>query len=94
MFFPRPHQLLDPNTPDLTSYDSIEEWLTSIKMERYIDHFLQSGYNSMDQVAHITPKDLVNLGVTLIGHQKKIMNSVQTLRAQLFGAQMSDGFMV
>ena len=63
-------------------------------MERYIDHFLQSGYSSMDQVAHITLKDLVNLGVTLVGHQKKIMNSVQTLRAQIYGAQMSEGFLV
>lgn len=63
-------------------------------MERYIDHFLQSGYTSMEQIAHITLKDLVNLGVTLVGHQKKIMNSIQTLRAQIFGVQVSEGFLV
>ena len=80
--------------PDLTNYDSIEEWLTSIKMERYIDHFLQAGFTTMDQVATLTLKDLVELGVTLVGHQKKIMNSVQTLRAQMSGAQVSEGFLV
>lgn len=80
--------------PDLTNYDSIEEWLTSIKMERYTEHFLQAGLNSMEQVASLTLKDLVALGVTLVGHQKKIMNSVQTLRAQMSGAQVSEGFLV
>ncbi len=48
----------------------------------------------MEQIAHITLKDLVNLGVTLVGHQKKIMNSIQTLRAQIFGVQVSEGFLV
>lgn len=67
-------------------------------MEKYIDNFLQAGYRTMDQVATITPKDLeVTLQITLIGHQKKIMNSVQTLRVQMYGLQfpqMSDGFLV
>ena len=53
----RPHNYFDTNVPDLTKYDSIEEWLTSIKMERYIDHFLQAGFTSMDQVASLTLKD-------------------------------------
>ena len=90
----RPHNYFDSNVPDLTNYDSIEEWLTSIKMERYIDHFLQADFTTMDQVAALTLKDLVALGVTLVGHQKKIMNSVQTLRAQMSGAQVSEGFLV
>lgn len=63
-------------------------------MERYIDHFLSTGFTGMDQVAALTLKDLVTLNITLVGHQKKIMNSVQTLRAQMNGAQMSEGFLV
>lgn len=39
-------------------------------------------------------QELTRLGVTLVGHQKKIMNSVQTLRAQLCGAQVAEGFLV
>lgn len=79
---------------DLTSYESVEEWLTSIKMERYTDHFLQAGYNTMEVVANLSLKDLTALGVTLVGHQKKIINSIQTLRAQLCDAQVSEGFLV
>ena len=64
-------------------------------MERYTDHFLSAGCSTMAQVAALTLKDLVALGVTLVGHQKKIMNSVQTLRAQMCnGAQVSEGFLV
>ena len=38
----------------------------------------------MDRVAQLTNQDLVlTLGITLVGHQKKIMNSVQTLRAHM-----------
>jgi hypothetical protein len=79
----------------MTRFETIEEWLMSIKMDRYIDSFLQSGYSTMELVAKITIKDLINMGITLVGHQKKIMNSVQTLRAQISGgAQVSEGFLV
>jgi hypothetical protein len=61
---------------------SVSDWLAGIKMDRYAEQFVGAGIATMDDVAHLTLKDLVNLGVTLVGHQKKIMNSVQTLRAQ------------
>ncbi|XP_041378210.1 ephrin type-B receptor 1-B-like isoform X2 [Gigantopelta aegis] len=91
---PRPHNFIDPNVPDMTQFTSIEDWLISIKMERYIDNFLNAGFSSMDQICRLSIKDLINLGINLVGHQKKIMNSVQTFRAQLAGAQMSEGFLV
>ena len=34
-----------------------------------------------------------DLGVTLVGHQKKMMNSIQALRAQL-SVNMTEGFLV
>ncbi|KAK7093365.1 ephrin type-A receptor 4-like isoform X2 [Littorina saxatilis] len=91
---PRPHNFIDPNVPDMTQFTSVEDWLVSIKMERYISSFLQAGVVSMEQACRLTVRDLLNVGVSLVGHQKKIMNSIQTLRAQLAGAQMSEGFLV
>ncbi|XP_064598883.1 ephrin type-A receptor 4-like isoform X2 [Liolophura sinensis] len=90
----RPHNFIDPNMPDMTQFTSIEDWLISIKMERYSNNFLHAGYCNMEQISRMTVKELINLGITLVGHQKKIMNSVQTLRAQLGGVQMSEGFLV
>ncbi|XP_067122135.1 ephrin type-A receptor 4-A-like isoform X2 [Centruroides vittatus] len=84
---------LDPNAPDLTQFKTVEEWLTSIKMGRYLENFQQSNITTLEEVARLTLKDLTALGINLVGHQKKIINSVQTMRAQL-SANMSEGFLV
>ncbi|XP_035309173.1 ephrin type-A receptor 5 isoform X7 [Cricetulus griseus] len=65
------------------AYRSVGEWLEAIKMGRYTEIFMENGYSSMDAVAQVTLEDLRRLGVTLVGHQKKIMNSLQELKVQL-----------
>lgn len=92
-FFYRHQNPLDPNAPDMTQFKSVDEWLSAIKMNRYQENFQQAGIITMDAVTRITLKDLSALGVNLVGHQKKIINSIQTMRAQL-NANMSEGFLV
>uniref|UniRef100_A0A6I8QNM0 receptor protein-tyrosine kinase n=1 Tax=Xenopus tropicalis TaxID=8364 RepID=A0A6I8QNM0_XENTR len=75
--------LLDQNTLDFNSFCSVGEWLEAIKMERYKENFSSSGYNSLESVARMSIDDVISLGITLVGHQKKIMNSIQTMRAQM-----------
>ncbi|KAF6129901.1 EPH receptor A5 [Phyllostomus discolor] len=65
------------------AYRSVGEWLEAIKMGRYTEIFMENGYSSMDAVAQVTLEDLRRLGVTLVGHQKKIMNSLQEMKVQL-----------
>ncbi|XP_040823047.1 ephrin type-A receptor 5 isoform X5 [Ochotona curzoniae] len=65
------------------AYRSVGEWLEAIKMGRYTEIFMENGYSSMDAVAQVTLEDLRRLGVTLAGHQKKIMNSLQEMEVQL-----------
>uniref|UniRef100_A0A8D2ISV1 receptor protein-tyrosine kinase n=1 Tax=Varanus komodoensis TaxID=61221 RepID=A0A8D2ISV1_VARKO len=64
-------------------YRSVAEWLEAIKMGRYTEIFMENGYSSMDTVAQVSLEDLRRLGVTLVGHQKKIMNSLQEMKVQL-----------
>ena len=64
-------------------YDTVDNWLIDIKMQRYLDVFNQAGYLQMDQVALITKKDLEALGINLAGHQNKILKSVASLRLNL-----------
>ncbi|KAM6453413.1 ephrin type-A receptor 5 isoform 8-T8 [Liasis olivaceus] len=64
-------------------YRSVGEWLEAIKMGRYTEIFMENGYSSMDAVAQVTLEDLRRLGITLVGHQKKIMNSLQEMKVQL-----------
>ncbi|XP_076611738.1 ephrin type-A receptor 7 isoform X2 [Chaetodon auriga] len=75
--------LLDQSTPDFTAFRSVGEWLEAIKMERYRDNFTAAGYSSLESVARMSIEDVMSLGITLVGHQKKIMSSIQTMRAQM-----------
>jgi ephrin-B len=84
---------LAPDAPDLTQFASVDAWLGSLKMGRYSDNFAAAGVVSMDQVARLGLNQLVELGITLVGHQKKINNSIQAIRAQL-SVNVSEGFLV
>merc|ERR1719189_1469217 len=84
---------LAPDAPDLTQFASVDAWLGSLKMGRYSDNFAAAGAVSMDQVARLGLNQLVELGITLVGHQKKINNSIQAIRAQL-SVNVSEGFLV
>ncbi|XP_053187981.1 ephrin type-B receptor 4a [Scomber japonicus] len=74
------YPLLDQRAPiALSSCASVGEWLRAIKMERYEDSFLQAGFTSVDQLAQITTQELLHMGVTLAGHQRKILSSIQMM---------------
>ncbi|XP_078697641.1 ephrin type-B receptor 3-like isoform X3 [Branchiostoma floridae x Branchiostoma belcheri] len=81
----QPRYLPEPMHHQSTSsdlYSSVPEWLDSLSLGRYTENFLKAGFTNLDCVAKITLRELQSIGVTMIGHQKKIMNSVQLLRAQ------------
>uniref|UniRef100_A0A8C6M7U4 Ephrin type-A receptor 7 n=1 Tax=Nothobranchius furzeri TaxID=105023 RepID=A0A8C6M7U4_NOTFU len=71
------------STPDFAAFRSVGEWLEAVKMERYRDNFTAAGYSSLESVARMSIEDVMSLGITLVGHQKKIMSSIQTMRAQM-----------
>lgn len=80
--------LVEHNPAGNAVYRSVNEWLEGIKMSRYTDTFMENGYTSMDAVTQVTLDDLKRFGVTLAGHQKKIMNSIQEMRAQLLNGMV------
>ncbi|XP_045550258.1 ephrin type-A receptor 3-like isoform X4 [Salmo salar] len=71
----------DPTTPEL-SVSTMEEWLDAIKMGQYKGNFTRAGYVTLDSVLYISISELVKMDVTLAGHQKKILSSVQILQSQ------------
>ena len=87
------HNPFAANVPDYSAFSSVDQWLASIKMSRYADNFRANGYDNMDHVAKMSLQQLVDIGVTLVGHQKKIMGSIHAMRAQL-SVNMSEGFLV
>ncbi|KAG7513537.1 ephrin type-B receptor 3 isoform X6 [Solea senegalensis] len=75
--------LLDRCIPDYTTFTTVGDWLDAIKMSRYRDNFVNAGFASFDLVAQMTAEDLLRIGVTLAGHQKKILGSIQDMRLQM-----------
>ncbi|XP_030631787.1 ephrin type-A receptor 4b [Chanos chanos] len=71
----------DATTPEL-SVNTVEEWLDAIKLGQYKDNFATAGYVTLDSILYISINELRKMGVTLVGHQKKILSSVQSLQAQ------------
>ncbi|XP_026786295.1 ephrin type-B receptor 3 isoform X1 [Pangasianodon hypophthalmus] len=75
--------LLDRSVPDYSTFTTVSDWLDAIKMSRYRENFLNAGFASFDLVAQMTSEDLLRIGVTLAGHQKKILSSIQDMRLQM-----------
>ncbi|XP_018430552.1 PREDICTED: ephrin type-B receptor 3 isoform X2 [Nanorana parkeri] len=76
-------QLLDRTVPDYTTFPTVGDWLEAIKMGQYQENFLSAGFTSFHLVAQMTAEDLLRIGVTLAGHQKKLLHSVQDMRLQM-----------
>ncbi|XP_075450154.1 ephrin type-A receptor 6 isoform X2 [Ascaphus truei] len=66
---------------------SVGEWLESIKMGQYANNFMAAGFTTLDMVSRMSIDDIRRIGVTLIGHQRRILSSIQTLRLQMIHIQ-------
>ncbi|XP_069775269.1 ephrin type-B receptor 2 isoform X2 [Narcine bancroftii] len=75
--------LLDRTVPDFSSFSTVSDWLEAIKMGQYKENFLNEGFTSFNIVSQMTAEDMLRVGVTLAGHQKKILNSIQMMQSQM-----------
>ena len=62
---------------------TIRDYLEAIKMDRYIENFIDFGYTELYQIQNITDDDLVNIGVPLVGHRNKIIKGLRGERELL-----------
>ncbi|XP_071944979.1 ephrin type-B receptor 1-B-like isoform X2 [Antedon mediterranea] len=69
--------------PQLSKIQTVDDWLDSIKMSRYKENFADAGYFKLNEIAHLSHSDLPRLGVTLVGHQKKIMKGAEVIRLHI-----------
>uniref|UniRef100_A0A8C9SMD9 Ephrin type-A receptor 6 n=1 Tax=Scleropages formosus TaxID=113540 RepID=A0A8C9SMD9_SCLFO len=72
---------------DYPLFISVGDWLDSIKMSQYKNNFLAAGFTTLDSISRMSIEDVRQIGVTLIGHQRRIVSSIQTLRLQLLHVQ-------
>ncbi|XP_038132329.1 ephrin type-A receptor 6-like [Cyprinodon tularosa] len=72
---------------DYPMFISVGDWLDCIKMSQYKSNFMAAGFNTLDSVARMSIEDVRRIGVELIGHQRRIISSIQTLQFQLLHEQ-------
>ncbi|XP_077415588.1 caskin-1 isoform X2 [Vanacampus margaritifer] len=58
---------------------SLGEWLCAIGLSQYHQVLVQNGYENIDFITDITWEDLQEIGITKLGHQKKLMLAVKRL---------------
>uniref|UniRef100_A0A8C1WQV7 Caskin-2 n=1 Tax=Cyprinus carpio TaxID=7962 RepID=A0A8C1WQV7_CYPCA len=64
--------------PDYIPSD-IGKWLSAIGLPQYQKKLAENGYDSISIVQDITWEDLQEIGITKLGHQKKLMLAVKKL---------------
>ncbi|KAG7249628.1 hypothetical protein CRUP_031549 [Coryphaenoides rupestris] len=83
----RNHRPNPPESPcevmEYPMFVSIGDWLDSIKMSQYKSNFMTAGVCTLDSAASMSIEDIRHFGVELIGHQRRIASSIQSLRLQL-----------
>ncbi|MBN3287633.1 CSKI2 protein, partial [Polyodon spathula] len=57
----------------------LEEWLSAIGLSQYHKKLSENGYDSINIVRDITWEDMQEIGITQLGHQKKMMLAVKKL---------------
>uniref|UniRef100_A0A803VN99 Ephrin type-A receptor 6 n=1 Tax=Ficedula albicollis TaxID=59894 RepID=A0A803VN99_FICAL len=73
--------------PEYPLFVSVSDWLDSIKMGQYKNNFMAAGFTTLDMVSRMTIDDIRRIGVALIGHQRRIVSSLQTLRLHMMHIQ-------
>lgn len=58
----------------------IAEWLAGLGLERYGDIFESNGIDP-EVLPDITPEDLTEMGITAVGHRRKLLKAIDNLRA-------------
>ncbi|XP_067913999.1 caskin-2-like isoform X2 [Heterodontus francisci] len=64
--------------PDYKPAD-LFEWLSAIGLPQYHKKLVDNGYDSINFISEITWEDMQEIGITQLGHQKKMMIAVKRL---------------
>jgi len=70
----------DDEEKELNDSEKVQKWLEDeVKLPQYFDLFIQQGFDDMDGVAIITKEDLESMGISMVGHQRKILSKASKI---------------
>lgn len=60
--------------------ESLEKWLSVLKLIEYFPRLCSEGYETIDKVCTLTWEDLEEIGIIKLGHQKRLLIGIEKLR--------------
>ena len=62
-------------------HEAVGRWLKdTVGLGQYSTMFIANGFDSMDVIQHMEKKDLLEIGIDKLGHQKKILMEIERLK--------------
>lgn len=78
---------IEDNLPNSRAH-SLEHWLELLKLSSYYSRLCDEGYDSIDKVCELTWEDLEDIGITKLGHQKRLLLGIE--RVQKFDREQEE----
>ncbi len=60
----------------------VAAWLKDLKLERYVSAFRDNDIDA-EVLLKLTAEDLISIGVTSVGHRRKLLDAIAGLREML-----------
>lgn len=54
--------------------------MSILRLDEYLQAFVEQGYQTIDDVTQLTWEDLEEFGIVKLGHQKKIMLAIKRIK--------------
>ena len=77
-----------PKANHTPEFQSVDEWLQHINMEKYSELFRAARIDDMSKVAELKEKQLREMGINLIGHRNKMQKSINAMKSQHYNGGM------
>ena len=69
---------------DITTFNSVKDWLDAFKMGMYASNFAKAGYRTLDEVTKLSEAELLSkVEVRLVGHRHKIYQRIKEMNEHM-----------
>lgn len=75
---------------DVPEFQSVDDWLKFINMEKYSETLQAANINNLDKVTQLEDRDLTEMGIKLIGHRNKMNKSIKAIKSQFLRTSVYD----
>lgn len=72
---------LDDDIPNFRPND-LAQWLSQLKLSDYYGQLCREGYDNVEKVCQLTWEDLEEIGISKLGHQKRLLLGIERLQKQ------------